>query len=108
MEVSREMIRTFTFIAGPLVLVSYGLALSKMDDKAALWGGIPSSWITYIVPFMFLAAIGFLMYWWIALFKLDVAVLESLHWPWGESDGKGAQRLLTCLCNVLDSIHVLD
>ena len=37
MEVSREMIRTFTFIAGPLVLVSYGLALSKMDDKAALW-----------------------------------------------------------------------
>ena len=41
MEVSREMIRTFTFIAGPLVLVSYGLALSKMDDKAALWGGIP-------------------------------------------------------------------
>ena len=94
MEVSREMIRTFTFIAGPLVLVSYGLALSKMDDKAALWGGIPSSWITYIVPFMFLAAIGFLMYWWVALFKLDVAVLESLHWPWGESDGKGAQRLL--------------
>ena len=48
MEVSREMIRTFTFIAGPLVLVSYGLALSKMDDKTALWGGIPASWITYI------------------------------------------------------------
>jgi len=94
MEVSREMIRTFTFIAGPLVLVSYGLALSKMDDKTALWGGIPGSWITYIVPFMFLAAIGFLMYWWVALFKIDVAVLESLHWPWGEADGKGGQRLL--------------
>ena len=50
MEVTREFIRTFTFIAGPLVLVSYGLALSKMDDKTALWGGIPGSWITYIVP----------------------------------------------------------
>ena len=32
------MIRTFTFIAGPLVLVSYGLALSKMDDKAGSVG----------------------------------------------------------------------
>ena len=94
MEVTREFIRTFTFIAGPLVLVSYGLALSKMDDKTALWGGIPGSWITYIVPFMFLAAIGFLMYWWVALFQIEVSVLESLRWPWGESDGKGAQRLL--------------
>ena len=36
----------------------------------------------------------------IALFKLDVSVLESLHWPWGESDGKGAQRLLLAyLCS---------
>ena len=94
MEVSREMIRIFTFIAGPLVLVSYALALSKMDDKTALWGGIPGSWITYIVPFMFLAAIGFLMYWWVALFQIEISVLESLRWPWGESDGNGARRLL--------------
>ena len=98
MEVSREMIRIFTFIAGPLVLVSYALALSKMDDKTALWGGIPGSWITYIVPFMFLAAIGFLMYWWVALFQIEVSVLESLRWPWGESDGKGANRLLLTYC----------
>ena len=94
MEVSRGVIRTFTFVAGPLVLVSYVLAISKMDDATELWGGIPSSWTTYIVPFMFLAAIGFLMYWWVALFKIDISTLESLRWPWGESDGNGTKRLL--------------
>ena len=94
MEVSREFIRKFTFVAGPLVLISYAFALSRLDDWDSLWGGVPETWITYIVPFMFLAAIGFLMYWWVALFKLDVAVFESLRWPWGESDGNGGMRLL--------------
>ena len=94
MEVSREFIRKFTFVAGPLVLISYAFALSRLDDWDSLWGGVPETWITYIVPFMFLAAIGFLMYWWVALFKLDVAVFESLRWPWNESDGNGGMRLL--------------
>ena len=57
-------------------------------------GGVPKTWITYIVPFMLLAAVGFLMYWWVALFQIDVAVFESLRWPWAESDGNGGQRLL--------------
>ena len=94
MEVSREFIRKFTFVAGPLVLISYAFALSRLDDWDSLWGGVPETWITYIVPFMFIAAIGFLMYWWVALFKLDVAVFESLRWPWSESDGNGGMRLL--------------
>ena len=94
MEVSREFIRKFTFVAGPLVLISYAFALSRLDDWDSLWGGVPETWITYIVPFMFIAAIGFLMYWWVALFKLDVAVFESLRWPWSESDGNGGRRLL--------------
>ena len=94
MEVTREFIRKFTFIAGPLVLISYAFALSRLDDWDSLWGGVPETWITYIVPFMFIAAIGFLMYWWVALFKLDVAVFESLRWPWNESDGNGGIRLL--------------
>ena len=89
MEINRNFVRLFTFVAGPMVLISYVLALSKMEDGTELWGGIPSSWTTYIVPFMFLAAIGFLMYWWVALFKIEISVLESLRWPWGESDGKG-------------------
>jgi hypothetical protein len=94
MEASREFIRTFTFITGPLVLISYAYALSRLEDWDSLWGGVPKAWITYIVPFMFLAAIGFLMYWWVALFQLDVALFESLRWPWSESDGNGGQRLL--------------
>jgi len=94
MEASREFIRTFTFITGPLVLISYAYALSRLEDWDSLWGGVPKTWITYIVPFMFLAAIGFLMYWWVALFQLDVALFESLRWPWSESDGNGGQRLL--------------
>ena len=94
MGVSREFIRTFTFITGPLVLISYAYALSRLEDWDSLWGGIPKTWITYIVPFMFLAAIGFLMFWWVALFQIDVTVFESLRWPWGESDGNGGQRLL--------------
>ena len=57
-------------------------------------GGIPDSWITYIVPFMLLAAVGFLIYWWVALFQIDAKVVDSFRWPWGESDGNGANRLL--------------
>ena len=74
MDVSREFIRKFTLIAGPLVLISYAFALSRLDDWDSLWGGVPVTWITYIVPFMFLAAIGYMMYWWVALFQLEVAV----------------------------------
>ena len=94
MEVTRSFVRTFIFIFGNLVLVSYVYGLSHAPDKNALWGGIPWSQAKFIVPFMFLAAIGFLMYWWVALFQIEVSVLESLRWPWGESDGNGAQRLL--------------
>ena len=94
MDFNRGFVRRFTFIAGPLVLFSYGFALSRIDDGAALWGGIPDSWITYIVPFMLLAAVGFLIYWWVALFQIDAKVVDSFRWPWGESDGNGAIRLL--------------
>mgnify|MGYP001158050254 FL=1 len=93
-EVNRDFVRSFTYISGPLVLFSYVFALSRIDDGAALWGGIPNSWITYIVPFMLLAAVGFLMYWWVALFQLDASSVDSFRWPWGESDGNGATRLL--------------
>ncbi len=94
MKVDRDFVRIFTFVSGPLVLFSYGFALSRIDDGAALWGGIPDSWITYIVPFMLLAAVGFLMYWWVALFRLEAEFVGSFRWPWGESDGYGASRLL--------------
>ncbi|MDP6869875.1 MAG: hypothetical protein QGI21_03795 [Candidatus Poseidoniaceae archaeon] len=94
MEATRSWIRIFVFVAGPLVLVSYLYGLSRIEDKMALWGGIPSSWVPYIVPFMFVAAIGFLIYWWISLFQLDVEQLQSFRWPWSDSDGNGLNRLL--------------
>ena len=94
MEVSRQMLRIFVYIFGTLVLVSYLYGLSHASDKDALWGGIPWSQAKFIVPFMFLAAFGFLMYWWIILYQNDASVIAELRWPWGESDGHGGGRLL--------------
>ena len=94
MEITREILRIFVIIFGLLVLASYVYGLSHTEDKNALWGGIPDSWRIYIVPFMFVAAAGFLMYWWKVLYQLEVTELNSLRWPWGDSDGGGANRLL--------------
>ena len=66
MEITRQFIRICVIIFGILVLSSYVYGLSKADDKMALWGGIPHSWLKFIVPCMFIAAIGWLIYW---LFK---------------------------------------
>ena len=101
MEITREAVRVATIVLGPLVLASYAYGLSHAEDRMALWGGIPSSWQTYIVPFMFVAAAGYLMFWWIALFQMEVSALEALRWPWGESDGSGLNRLLLAFLLVL-------
>ena len=74
--------------------MSYFYGVSKLSEPAKLWGGVPESWQTYIIPFMFVAAVGYLIYWWVALFQLETMTLEHLRWPWGESDGSGLNRLL--------------
>ena len=94
MKINRSSVINFIFFFGPLVLVSYLYGFSHMDDPTVAWGGVPLSWQTYIVPFMFVAAFGFLMYWWIAFFQLDEKTLQSFRWPWGKSDGQGLNRLL--------------
>ncbi|HJL55182.1 MAG: hypothetical protein QGH57_00785 [Candidatus Thalassarchaeaceae archaeon] len=101
MEITRQMVLAFTIVFGPLVLVSYAYGLSHFDRPDDLWGGIPTSWQTYIAPFMFVAAAGFLIYWWIALFQFDESALTSLHWPWADSDGMGAGRLLLAYALIL-------
>ncbi|RJU82810.1 MAG: hypothetical protein DWC09_01195 [Candidatus Poseidoniales archaeon] len=101
MKVSRNFVRTFIFIFGTLVLVSYVYGLSHASDKEALWGGIPWSQAKMIVPFMFLAAFGFLMYWWTILYQNDVSMMESLRWPWSVSDGGGGARLLLAFALVV-------
>ena len=95
MEVTRSFVRTFIFVFGNLVLVSYVYGLSHAPDKNALWGGIPWSQAKFIVPFMFLAAFGFLMYWWIILYQNEASAMESLRWPWGESDGGGGAHSIS-------------
>ena len=77
MKINRSFVLNFIFFFGPLVLVSYLYGFSHMDDPTVAWGGVPLSWQTYIVPFMFVAAFGFLMYWWIAFFQLDEKTLQS-------------------------------
>ena len=94
MEITRQFIRTFVIIVGILVLLSYVYGVSKSTDPMKLWGGIPESWQRYIVPFMFVAALGYLIYWWITLFQLEISELENLRWPWSDSDGSGMERLL--------------
>ena len=94
MDVSRDFIRIFTIVSGLIVLLSYIYGVSKSTDPTELWGGIPESWQRYIVPFMFIAALGYLIYWWIALFQLEISELENLRWPWSNSDGLGMERLL--------------
>jgi hypothetical protein len=75
MDLNRDYLRLFTGIFGLLVLVSYVYGVSRADDAQSLWGGIPLSWQSKIVPFMFIAAIGYLIYWWIALFQLETTSL---------------------------------
>lgn len=101
MEITRQLVLIFTFVFGPLVLASYVYGISHADKPHDLWGGIPLSWQTYIVPFMFIAAAGFLIYWWIVFFQFDQDTFSSLHWPWGNSDGNGAIRLLLAYALVL-------
>ena len=101
MEITRQLVLIFTFVFGPLVLASYVYGISHADKPQDLWGGIPLSWQAYIVPFMFIAAAGFLIYWWIVFFQFDQDTFSSLHWPWGYSDGNGAIRLLLAYALVL-------
>ncbi len=98
MEITRQFIRICVIVLGILVLLSYVYGVSKTDDPNSLWGGIPLSWTKFIIPWMFIAAIGFLIYWWTILYSVDESVISDLHWPWGESDGNGANRLLLTYC----------
>ncbi len=92
MDVTLSGLRIFVFIAGPLVLVSYVAGIARADDAEALWGGITGTERMAIIPFMFVAAAGFLAYAYVLLFSMDAGQLAALRWPWAESDGNGLQR----------------
>jgi len=50
---------------------------------------------------MFIAAAGFLIYWWIIFYQFDHETFFSLRWPWVYADGKGANRLLLAYSLIL-------
>ena len=101
MEITREVVRIVTIALGPLVLASYAYGLSHAEDGSALWGGIPESWRGLNVVCMLVAAAGYIIFWWIALFQLEGGHLEALRWPWGESDEAGLDRLLLAFLLIL-------
>lgn len=94
MDVTQDGLRWFVAVVGPLVLVSYVVGLLRADDPEALWGGIDGRLRSVIVPFMFVAAAGFLTAAYLILWKWSPDQLAALHWPGGAADGAGAQRLL--------------
>jgi hypothetical protein len=94
MTVDRQKLRWFTIVFGLLVLVSYVYGLSHAADKAALWGGVSATWQVGIVCCMGLAAVGFLTYWWISLFRWEEATISNMCWPWQTPDVHGMRRLL--------------
>lgn len=94
MEVTQNGLRLFIAIAGPLVLVSYVVGVMRADEPEALWGGIDGRLRTAIVPFMFVAAAGFLAAAYLVLWKWTPDQLAGLHWPDGTADGGGTNRLL--------------
>jgi len=94
MEIERESLRIYTIIAGFLVLASYAWGVSRLSKPTDLWGGVTPLMQKVNVAFMLLAAIGYLIYWWIVLFQISASDVANLRWPWSDSDGHGGGRLL--------------
>ena len=91
----RKTVFWFANIVGPLILVSYWRGVQAFDDPSVYWGNVPEGMQSFIVPWMFVAAAGYLLMmhrFFLAWTEEEVA---SLHWPWKENDGKGVQRLFT-------------
>jgi hypothetical protein len=80
-------------LVGPLVLVSYLRGVSAFDDPSVYWGDVPESMQSFIVPWMFVAAAGYLLMWQRFFFAWSEEDVANLHWPWAEADGHGVNRL---------------
>ncbi len=87
----------FTAVAGALVLGSYVWAFKRAPEPMALWGGVTPAMQKAIVPFMFVAAAGFLAFFILVVFVGGMDVMQNMRWPWADADGNGATRLLLSL-----------
>ena len=89
----RKTVFWFANIVGPLILLSYWRGVGAFDDPSVYWGNVPEGMQSFIVPWMFVAAAGYLMMFHRFFLAWSEEEVASLHWPWKENDGKGVQRL---------------
>lgn len=90
----RKSVFWFTNLVGPLILVSYWRGVQAFDDPSVYWGEVPTSMQSLIVPWMFVAAAGFLLMYHRFFLAWTEEEVASLHWPWSPEDGRGVQRLM--------------
>ena len=91
---NRRFVFWSTFAVGPLILLSYWRGVSAFEDPVVYWGNVSSDMQSFIVPWMFVAAIGYLLMWHRFFFAWSEEDVARLHYPWQEEDGKGIQRLM--------------
>ena len=70
-------LRLTLIILGTLVLISYVIGFVRADDPMAFWGGLRENGWKFVVPFMLLAVIGFILFWWTALFTYSAFVVAA-------------------------------
>lgn len=90
----RKTVFWFSFFVGPLILISYLRGVNAVSDPLVYWGDVSPSMQQFIVPWMFVAAVGYLLMWYQFFFGWTEAEVASLTWPGRPEDGKGTQRLL--------------
>ena len=91
---NRKFVFWSTFAVGPLILLSYWRGVSAFEDPVVYWGNVSSDMQSFIVPWMFVAAVGYLLMWHRFFFAWSEEDVARLHYPWQEEDGKGIQRLM--------------
>ena len=89
----RKNVFWFANIVGPLILLSYWRGVGAFDDPTVSWGNVTERMQTLIVPWMFVAAAGYLMMFHRFFVAWSEEEVASLHYPWGENDGQGVRRL---------------
>ena len=91
---NRKFVFWSTFVVGPLILWSYWRGVNAVDDPLVYWGNVSPSMQSFIVPWMFVAATGYLLMWHRFFFAWSEEDVARLHYPWQEEDGNGVQRLM--------------
>lgn len=89
----RNVLFWLTFISGPFILLSYVRGVNAVDDATVYWGNVSPSMQSFIVPWMFVAAVGYLLMWYQFFFSWSEEDVASLQWPGREIDGNGTKRL---------------